>query len=169
MFLILINGETQIGCNPPGDDILEGLLGHYGTNVRIVRAATQADHEEMAALRNAVDSSGDFPLLIGNTLDLADDGITIEARDKDGALIKTWLGVLIYPISQPPAPPAPIVDLSDLNRRMVALGSNLDAVALGMGMQQGQPITQGMAEALAAEVARQEADAHLPRVGQFSN
>lgn len=168
MFLIQNpDNSIHVGTNPPGDDILEGLLGHYGSDVRIVRAATQADHDALTAFRNACETVDDMPVPVGNAVTLAEDGITIEARDKNGALVASYPGVLVYPTGQPAAPAAAPVDLAALHTRMVALGSSLDELAVAMGMKPGQPITPAMAAMLAAEVADQEAAALLPRVGQF--
>jgi hypothetical protein len=167
MFLIQTKGETHIGSNPPGDDILEGLLGHYGSDIRVVRADSQADHDELTALRDAADIVDGLPVLKGNVVMLGEDGQSIEARDKDGALIKRFPGVLIYPTPTTPLPEPPAIDLVDLHRRMVALGSSLDEVALAVGMKAGEPITRAHAELLAKEVAFQEEAAKLPRVGQF--
>lgn len=164
MFFIEKPGqETVIGQNPPGDDITQGLIDAFGSDIRIVSATTLADHQSIIALRNEHPEGGD------NVVTL--DGLTITATSAAGKTLATWEGVLVYPLPPvvvPPPPVLPEIDLGELQGRCLKMAITIDDLAAAIGLAPRTQITTAVAHALVAELLRQEERASLPRIGDFT-
>jgi hypothetical protein len=131
-FILTADGAMHINVNPPTDEIACFFGQNYGEGCRAIASSTLADHrEELAILQatkpgppNEDGTPGDL-VSASNTITADMDTLTITAKDATGATLKTWQGVLAYPIPvvEPPAPPAPLppVDLTDLDTRTKAI------------------------------------------------
>lgn len=179
MYFIQCNdGRMFTSGNPPTDEIACFFGANYGPDCRGVSSASMADHQAELALLHAGTQAppaengtpGEF-VSAGNTVTLTPGTLEIVARDATGATLQTWEGVLVYPLPvvEPPAPVVlPPVDLADLVARAKAIRLTVDVLARTLNIADGTPLTNDVAQALLAELVRQEALAHLPRIGDFS-
>lgn len=84
MFLIETSDGLRISHNKPSDDIVDGLINHWGDNIRVVRLTT---NQEFVAAESALKEGGSMEL----------DGLSIVLKDAAAVTIATYTGVQIYP------------------------------------------------------------------------
>lgn len=85
-FIETAKGDLFYSNNHPSNDVLEGLVQHWGNDCTIVVSASEANHQaELELFHNG----GQVQLVPGSS--------TIEARDTDGKVQATWDGLRLYP------------------------------------------------------------------------
>lgn len=89
MFLIEREAGNIISANRPSDDILGGLVRHWGENIRVVRLATDADY---LAAKEIL-----WPDGAKGSLELEPNGLTVIGKDAEGNVVATWTGEQVYP------------------------------------------------------------------------